>query len=78
MFWRTTCRSTNDNPGVDYFGPFPTAPWGNSYTLLFADRFSQRTGMYTVSAAEFTAEETVNTGIPAHPSVVVPNQPSIH
>ena len=53
---------------VDYFAPLPVTPKGNSYILIFTDRFSRRAGMYAVSAAEFTAEGTadilVNTYIP--------------
>ena len=45
---------------VDYFGPLPVTPRGNSYILLFTDRFSRRADMYAVSAAEFTAEGTAD------------------
>ena len=45
---------------VDYFGPLPVTPRGNSYILIFTDRFSRRADMYDVSAAEFTAEGTAN------------------
>ena len=44
---------------VDCFGPLPVTPKGNFYILLFSDRFSRRADMYAVSAAEFTAEGTV-------------------
>ena len=40
--------------------PLPVTPWGNSYILLFTDRFSRRTDMYAVSAAEFKAEGTAD------------------
>ena len=45
---------------VDYFGPFPVTPRGNSYILLFTDRFSRHADIYAVSAAEFTAEGTAD------------------
>ena len=45
---------------VDYFGPLPVKPRGNTYILLFTDRFSCRADMFTVTAAEFTAEGTAN------------------
>ena len=45
---------------VDYFGPLPITARGNSYILLLSDRFSRRANMFTVTAAEFTAEGTAN------------------
>ena len=45
---------------VDYFGPLPTTTRGNSYILLFTDRFSRRADMFAVTAAEFAAEGTAN------------------
>ena len=45
---------------VDCFTPLPVASRGNSYILLFTDRFSRRAAMYAVSAAEFTAEGTAD------------------
>ena len=45
---------------VDYFGPLPVTPRGNTYILLFIDRFSRRADMYAVTAAQFTAEGTAN------------------
>ena len=45
---------------VDYFGPLPVTPRGNTYILLFTDRFSRRADMFPVIAAEFTAEGTTN------------------
>ena len=60
---------------VDYFGPLPVTPEGNTYILLFTDRFSRRTDMFPVTAAEFAAEGTANilvnqyipfVGVPAH------------
>ena len=53
-----------EGPGVavsvDYFGPLPANPRGNTYILLFTDRFSRRAVMFPVTAAEFTAEGTAN------------------
>ena len=45
---------------VDYFDPLPVTPRGNTYILLFNDRFSRRADMFPVTAAEFTAEGTAN------------------
>ena len=45
---------------VDYFGPLPVTPRGNTYILLFTDRFSRWADMFPVTAAEFTAEGTAN------------------
>ena len=45
---------------VDYFGPLPVTPRGNTFILLFTDRFSLRADMFPVTAAEFTAEGTAN------------------
>ena len=44
--------------GVDYFGPLPITPQGNSCTLLFTGRFCRRAHIYAVSTAEFTDEGT--------------------
>ena len=53
-----------NSPGVavsvDYFGPLPITARGNSYILLFTDRFSRRADMFAVTTAEFTAEGTAN------------------
>ena len=53
-----------EGPGVavsvDYFDPLPVTPRGNTYTLLFTDRFSRRVDIFPVTAAEFTAEGTAN------------------
>ena len=53
-----------NSPGVsvsvDYFGRLPTTARGNSYILLFTDRFSRRADMFAVTTAEFTAEGTAN------------------
>ena len=46
--------------GVDFFGPLPLTAKGNSYILLFTDRFSRRADMFAVTAAEFTAKGTAN------------------
>ena len=49
-----------EDPGiavsVDYFGPLPFTPRGNTYILLFTDCFSRRAGMFPVTASEFTVE----------------------
>ena len=44
----------------DYFGPLPTTDSGNTYILLFTDRFSSHASMYAVTAADFTAAGTAN------------------
>ena len=53
---------------VDYFDPLPVMPRGNTYILLFTDRFSRRADMYAVTAAEIAAEGTadilINRNIP--------------
>ena len=53
-----------EGPGVavsaDYFGPLPVTPRGNTYILLFTDRFSRQADMSPLTAAEFTAEGTAN------------------
>ena len=43
--------------GVDVL---PVTPRGNTYILLFTDRFSRRADMFPVTTAEFTAEGTAN------------------
>ena len=62
--WPTLSVPLPNSPGisisVDYFGPLPTTVRGNSYILLFTDRFSRRADMFAVTAAEFTAEGTAN------------------
>ena len=62
--WPTISVPLPNSPGisisVDYFGPLPTTARGNSYILLFTDRFSRRADMFAVTAAEFTAEGTAN------------------
>ena len=45
---------------ADSFGPLPVTPRGNTYILLFTDRFSRRANMFPVIAAEFTATGTAN------------------
>ena len=65
----TVCWPINSMPppecpdvavSVDYFGLLPVTPRGNTYILLFADRFNRRADMFPVTAAEFTAEGTAN------------------
>ena len=62
--WPVISLPLPNGPGqavsVDYFGPLPVTPRGNSYILLFTDRFSRRADMYAVTAAEFTAEGTAD------------------
>ena len=62
--WPTRPVSLPNSPGISvsvhYFGPLPTTAQGNSYILLFTDRFSRRADMFAVTAAEFTAEGTAN------------------
>ena len=45
---------------VDYFGPLPVTPRGNTYILLITDRFSRRADVFPVTASEITAESTAN------------------
>ena len=60
--WPSISMPLPKGPGVavsvDYFGPLPVTPRGNTYTLLFTDRFSRRADMFPVTAAEVTAEGT--------------------
>ena len=53
-----------EGPGVavsiDYFGSLPVTPRGNTYILLYTDRFRRRADMFPVTAPEFTAEGTAN------------------
>ena len=53
-----------EGPGIvasiDYFGPLPVMPRGNSYILLFTDRFSRRADMFPDTSAEFTAVGTAS------------------
>ena len=62
--WPVISLPLPNGPGetvsVDYFGPLPLTPRGNTYILLFTDRFSRRADMYAVTAAEFTAEGTAD------------------
>ena len=51
---------------MGYFGPLPLIPRGNVYVLLFTGRFSRRTDMFTVVAAQFTAAGTTNKFIDQH------------
>ena len=45
---------------VDYFGPLPVTPRGNTYILLITDRLSRRADMFAVTTTESTAEGTAN------------------
>ena len=62
--WPIISKPLPEGPGiaisVDYFGPLPVTPRGNTYILLITDHFSRRVDMFAVTAAEFTAEGTVN------------------
>ena len=53
-----------EGPGVaisvDYVGPLPVTPRGNTYILLITDRFSRRADTFPVTATEVTAEGTAN------------------
>ena len=64
MRWLILCLPLPFGPGVavrvDYFGPLPVTPRGNSYILLFADRFGRRANMYAISGGGFTAEGTAD------------------
>ena len=60
--WSVSPTPLPNSPGVavsvDYFGPLPITARGNSYILLFTDRFSRRADMFAVTTAE--AEGTAN------------------
>ena len=62
--WPIFTMPLPEGPGVavsvDYFGPLPVTPRGNTHILLFTDHFSRRADMFPVAAAEFTAEGTAN------------------
>ena len=45
---------------VDYFALLPVTPRGNTYILIFTDRFSRQADMFAVTAADFTAEGTAD------------------
>lgn len=45
---------------VDYLGPHPVTPQGNTHVLLFNDHSSHRADMSTGTVAEITAEDTAN------------------
>ena len=51
-----------EGPGisVDYFGPLPITPRGNSYIFLAPDGFNHRADNVVVTHAEFTAGGTAN------------------
>ena len=62
--WPIITMPLPEGPGiavsVDCFGPLSVTPRGNTYILLFIDRFSHQADMFPVTAAEFTAEGTAN------------------
>ena len=61
--WPTITMPLPEGPGVaasvDYFGPLPVTPRGNTCILLLTDRFSRRADKFPVTAAEFR-EGTAN------------------
>ena len=65
-----------EGPGVavsvDYFSPLPVTPQGNTYILLFTDRFSRRADMLPVNASEFTSEGTANILVHQHTGARAP------
>lgn len=46
--------------GADYFGPLLNTSLGNTFVLLFTDRFSRRADVYAVTTAILTAEGTAD------------------
>ena len=62
--WPIISMPLPEDPGiagsVDYYGPLPVTQRGNTYILVFTDRFSRQTDMHPVTAAEFTMEGTIN------------------
>ena len=62
--WPIISMPLPEGPGVairvDYFGPLPVTPRGNTYILLITDRFSRRADVFPVTASEITAESTAN------------------
>ena len=62
--WPVISMPLPEGPGVavsvDYVGPLPVTPRGNTYILLFTYPFSRRADMYAVTAAEFTADGMAN------------------
>ena len=75
--WPVISMPLPEGPGiaisVDYVGPLPVTPRGNTCILLITDRFRRRADMFPVTTAEFTAEGTANNSDqPMHSSMVVP------
>ena len=62
--WPIITMLLPEGPGVavsvDYFSPLQVTPGGNTYILLFTDRFSRWADIFSVTAAGFTAEGTAN------------------
>ena len=62
--WPINSMLLQEGPGVaisvDYFGPRPVMPRGNTYISLITDRFSRRADVFTVTANAFMAEGTAN------------------
>ena len=61
VYWPIITMALPEGPGiavgVNYFGHLPVTQRGNTYILIFTDRFSR---LFPVTAAEFTAEGTAN------------------
>ena len=61
--WPIISMPLPEGPGIvvsfDYFGALLVTPRGDTYILLFTDRFSRRADVYAVSAAEFTVEGNI-------------------
>ena len=74
--WSIITMPLPEGPGVavsvNYFGLLPVTPRGNTYILLFNNRFSRRADMFPVTAAEFTAEGTYNILVNQYISLRVP------
>ena len=55
VHWLIISKPLPEGPAVavsvDYFGPLPVTPRGNTYILRFTDRFSRRDDMFAVTAA---------------------------
>ena len=70
MRWPTNTTPLPNGPGiavsVNYFGPLPVTPRGNTYIPIFVDRFNRRADIFAVTAAEFAAEGTANVLINQH------------
>ena len=75
--WPVISTPLPPGPGIavsmDCFRPTPVTPRGNTCILFFTNRFSRRTDMSTVAAAQFIAESTANALTNRHiPSLGMP------